>query len=119
MNKKIAVLVGFLLLAGFAAAQISQPKTQKMKVPGRENAYLYMTERYRSDSWAEFYFVYEENKNTYKEAETEKIMYEFFANYKRDNGYSAFESEDLQGTAVGDKTTTMKKRVVFKHVNKR
>ncbi len=46
-------------------------------------------------------------------------MYEFFSNYKRDNAFSSVEVEDLRGATVGKNTTTMEKRVIFRHVNKR
>ena len=119
MNKKILALCAFMLLAVVLSAQTVQPKKQKIKVEGRANASLYMTEVYKTDNWAEYYFVYEENKNTFDENEAEKIMYEFFSNYKRDNAFSSVEVEDLKGATIGKTTTTMEKRVIFRHVNKR
>jgi len=119
MNKKILALCAFMLLAVVLSAQTVQPKKQKIKVEGRANASLYMTEVYKTDNWAEYYFVYEENKNTFDENEAEKIMYEFFSNYKRDNAFSSVEVEDLKGASIGKTTTTMEKRVIFRHVNKR
>ena len=96
-----------------------QPKKQKIKVEGRENAFLYMTEIYKTDNWAEYYCVYEEDKKTFDESAAEKVMYEFFSNYKRDNAFSSVEVEDLKGVTIGKTTTTMEKRVIFRHVNKR
>ena len=119
MNKKILALCAFMLLAVVLTAQTVQPKKQKIKVEGRENASLYLTEIYKTDNWAEYYCVYEENKNTFNEDEAEKGMYEFFSNYKRDNAFSSVEVEDLKGVTIGKTTTTMEKRVVFRHVNKR
>ena len=119
MNKKIFALCAFVLLAVALSAQTVQPKKQKIKVEGRQNASLYMTEVYKTDNWAEYYFVYEEDKNTFDENEAEKIMYEFFSNYKRDNAFSSVEVEDLKGATTGKTTTMMEKRVIFRHVNKR
>ena len=119
MNKKILALCAFMLLAVVLTAQTVQSKKQKIKVDGRENAFLYLTEIYKTDNWAEYYCVYEENKNTFNEDEAEKVMYEFFSNYKRDNAFSSVEVEDLKGVTIGKTTTTMEKRVVFRHVNKR
>ena len=119
MNKKIPALCAFMLLAVVLSAQTVQPKKQKIKVEGRANASLYMTEIYKTDNWAEYYCVYEEDKNTFDENEAEKVMYEFFSNYKRDNAFSSVEVEDLKGATTGQKTTTMEKRVIFRHVNKR
>ena len=119
MNKKILALCAFMLLAVVLTAQTVQPKKQKIKVEGRENASLYLTEIYKTDNCAEYYCVYEENKNTFNEDEAEKVMYEFFSNYKRDNAFSSVEVEDLKGVTIGKTTTTMEKRVVFRHVNKR
>ena len=119
MNKKILALCAFMLLAVVLTAQTVQSKKQKIKVDGRENAFLYLTEIYKTDNWAEYYCLYEENKNTFDENEAEKVMYEFFSNYKRDNAFSSVEVEDLKGTTIGKTTTTMEKRVIFRNVNKR
>lgn len=119
MNKKILALCTFMMLAVVLSAQTVQAKKQKIQVEGRANAALYMTEIYKTDNWAEYYFVYEEDKNTFDENEAEKIMYEFFSNLKRDKAYSSLEVEDLKGATTGKKTTTIEKRVVFRHVNKR
>lgn len=119
MNKKILALCTCMLLAVFLAAQAAQPKKQIVKIEGRPNATLAMTEIYKTNNWAEYYFIYEEDKNTFDENEAEKIMYEFFSNYKRDNAFSSVEVEDLKGATIGKKTTTMEKRVIFRHVNKR
>ena len=55
MNKKILALCAFMLLAVVLSAQTVQPKKQKIKVEGRANASLYMTEVYKTDNWAEYY----------------------------------------------------------------
>ena len=119
MNKKILALCTFMLLAAIMTAQAAQPKREKIKVEGRDTAYIYMTEIYKTDNWAEYYCVYEEDKNTFDENEAEKVMYEFFSNYKRDKGFSSVEVEDLKGASIGKTMTTMEKRVIFRHVNKR
>ena len=119
MNKKILALCAFMLFVVVLTAQSMQPKKQKIKVEGRENAFLYMTEIYKTDNWAEYYCVYEEDKKTFDESIAEKVMYEFFSNYKRDNAFSSVEVEDLKGVTIGKTTTTMEKRVIFRHVNKR
>lgn len=99
-------------------AQIPKPKTEKFPVKGKSTAFIYMTEIYKSEYWAEFYCTYEEDKNTYNEADTEKILYEFISNYKRDHNFSRVEIEDLKGTTVGDKKTTMQKRIIFRQLKK-
>ena len=119
MNKKILALCAFMLLAVIVSAQTVQPKKEKFKVDGRDKAYIYLTEIYKTDNWAEYYCVYEEDKNSFNESEAEKAMYEFFSNYKRDNLFSSVEVEDLKGALVGKTTTTMQKRIIFRHVNKR
>ena len=119
MNKKILALCAFMLLAVVVSAQTVQPKKEKIKVDGRDKAYIYLTEIYKTDNWAEYYCVYEEDKNSFNESEAEKAMYEFFSNYKRDNLFSSVEVEDLKGALVGKTTTTMQKRIIFRHVNKR
>ena len=119
MNKKILALCAFMLLAVVLSAQTVQTKKQKIKVEGRANASLYLTEIYKTDNWAEYYCVYEEDKKTFDESAAEKVMYEFFSNYKRDNAFSSVEVEDLKGVTIGKTMTTMEKRVIFRHVNKR
>ena len=119
MKKNIVIFSIFALVAFCATAQAVKPKTEKFPVEGRSTAFLYMTELYKSDNWAEYYCTYEEDKNLFDEAATEKIFYEFFSNYKRDHGYSSVEVEDLKGVTVGAKTTTMVKRIIFRHVNRR
>ena len=119
MNKKILALCAFMLLAVIVSAQTVQPKKEKFKVDGRDKAYIYLTEIYKTDNWAEYYCVYEEDKNSFNENDAEKAMYEFFSNYKRDNLFSSVEVEDLKGALVGKTTTTMQKRIIFRHVNKR
>ena len=119
MNKKILALCAFMLLAVIVSAQTVQPKKEKFKVDGRDKAYIYLTEIYKTDNWAEYYCVYEEDKKTFDEDAAEKAMYEFFSNYKREHAFSSVEVEDLKGVTVGKSTTTMEKRIIFRHVNKR
>lgn len=119
MHKRILALCACMLLALALSAQAAQPKKQTIKIEGRANAALSMTEIYKTENWAEYYFVYEEDKNTFDENEAEKIMYEFFSNYKRDHAFSSVEVEDLKGATTGKKTTVLEKRVIFRHVNRR
>jgi len=84
MNKKILALCAFMLLAVVLSAQTVQTKKQKIKVEGRANASLYLTEIYKTDNWAEYYCVYEEDKNTFDENEAEKVMYEKFLKQYKD-----------------------------------
>ncbi len=120
MMKKYISIFSLLVLVTFcAAAQSVKPKTEKIPVESRQNAFLHLTELYKTDNWAEYYCTYEEAKKTFNEDIAEKIMYEFFSNYKRKNGYSSVEVEDVKGLTIGSKTTTIEKRIVFRHVNKR
>jgi len=121
MNKKIIALCVCMLLAVAVSAQTAQTKAkkEKFKVEGRENAAIIMTEIYKTDNWAEYYCVYEEDKNTFDEAAAEKAMYEFFSNYKREHSFSSVEVEDLKGAAIGKTKTTIEKRIIFRHVNRR
>lgn len=119
MNKKILAFCTCLLLAVVVSAQTSQPKKEKFDVEGRTNAHIFMTEIYKTENWAEFYCVYEEDKNTFKENEAEKAVYEFLSNYKRKYVFSSVEVEDLKGVTIGKTVTTMEKRVIFRNVNKR
>ena len=102
----------------FLVAQASQPKVTEFKVAGRKNAVIKMKEIYKNEYWIEFYLVYEEPNKTYDEKETEKVIYEFLSNYKRDNVYARVEIEDLKGTSIGKTITTMEKRVIFRHLRK-
>lgn len=108
-------LVGVSLFAQEGATKLT---TVEYKVEGRKNAVIKMTETYRNEYWVEFYLVYEESNKTYDEAETEKAIYEFLSNYKRDNVYARVEIEDLKGTTIGKSKTTMQKRVLFRHLKK-
>lgn len=119
MKKRFFCISIFAVLTALCVfANIPQPKTEKFKAEGKSNAFIYMTEIYRSEYWAEFYCTYEEDKNTYDEAETEKILYEFISNYKRDHKFSRVEIEDLKGSSEGEKTITMQKRIIFRQIRK-
>ena len=119
MNKKIAALCVCLLLAAFVSAQAAKPKTEKFPVEGHSTAFILMSEVYKTDNWLEAYLTYEEDSNLYNENDAEKALSEFISNYKRDHVYSTVEIDDLKGTTVGKKTTSMQKRVTFRNVNRR
>lgn len=121
MKKNVCVAImasmfAFLTVSLFSEAM--QPKVVEYKVESRKGATIKMKEIYSNEFWVEFYLVYEESKKTYNEAETEKAIYEFLSNYKRDNVYARVEIEDLKGTSIGKMTTTMEKRVIFRHLKK-
>ena len=87
-------------------------------ISNRKNAIIKMTEIYKNEYWVEFYLVYEESNKTFDEAATEKAIYEFLSNYKRDNVFARVEIEDLKAAAIGSKNTTVEKRVIFRHLRK-
>ncbi len=118
--KKTCLAILAMLVVGFSlfAQEGGQPQTVQYKIESRKGATIKMTETYRNEYWVEFYLVYEEPSKTYDEKETEKIIYEFLSNYKRDNVYARVEIEDLKGTSIGAKVTTMQKRVIFRHLRK-
>ena len=121
MKKRLCLaLMAMFICASFSflTAQATQPKTLEFKVPSKKGAVIKMREIYKNEYWVEFYLVYEEANKTYDEKETEKIIYEFLSNYKRDNVYARVEIEDLKGTSIGKTTTTMEKRVIFRHLRK-
>ena len=114
----LAILAMFVTSFSLFAQGVTQPKAIEYKVESRKGAVIKMTETYRNEYWVEFYLVYEEPSKTYNEAETEKVIYEFLSNYKRDNVFARVEIEDLKGTSIGAKVTTMQKRVIFRHLRK-
>lgn len=122
MKKKVcvAMMASVFAFLSFASvfADVEQPKTVEYPVPGKKNAKIKMKEIYKNEFWIEFYLVYEEANKTYDEKETEKAIYEFLSNYKRDNVYARVEIEDLKGTSIGKTITTMEKRVIFRHLRK-
>ena len=119
-NVFFAMLVSMFALASFFSvfAEAAQPKTVEYTVTNRKDAKIKMKEIYRNDFWIEFYLVYEEPNKSYDEKETEKAIYEFLSNFKRDNVYARVEIEDLKGTSIGKTMTTMEKRVIFRHLKK-
>ena len=119
-NVFFAMLVSMFALASFFSvfAEAAQPKTVEYTVANRKDAKIKMKEIYRNDFWIEFYLVYEEPNKSYDEKETEKAIYEFLSNFKRDNVYARVEIEDLKGTSIGKTMTTMEKRVIFRHLKK-
>lgn len=119
-NVCVAMMVSVFAFLSFASvfADAVQPKTVEYTVANRKSAKIKMKEIYRNEFWIEFYLVYEEPNKTYDEKETEKAIYEFLSNFKRDNVYARVEIEDLKGTSIGKTVTTMEKRVIFRHLKK-
>ena len=119
-NVCVAMMVSVFAFLSFASvfADAVQPKTVEYTVANRKSAKIKMKEIYRNEFWIEFYLVYEEPNKTYDEKETEKAIYEFLSNFKRDNVYAHVEIEDLKGTSIGKTVTTMEKRVIFRHLKK-
>lgn len=119
-NVFVAMMVSMFALFSFVSvfADATQIKPVEYTVAGRKTAKITMKEIYRNDYWVEFYLVYEEPNKTYDEKETEKAIYEFLSNYKRDNVYARVEIEDLKGTSIGKTTSKMEKRVIFRHLKK-
>jgi hypothetical protein len=117
-NLCVAIMAMFALVSLSLFAETTQPKAVEYPVQGRKNAVIKMTEIYKNEYWVEFYLVYEESNKTFDEAATEKAVYEFLSNYKRDNVFARVEIEDLKAAAVGSKTTTVEKRVIFRHLRK-
>lgn len=120
MKKKIFIPVIMVLFSVFvfASNNIIQPKTTKYEIENRASATIYMTEIYSSEYWTEIYLTYEEDNNSYDEAIAEGIIYEFISKYKIDNKFSMVEVEDLAARKVGEKTTTVLKRLIFRQVRK-
>lgn len=121
MKKKFFAIsiMALLALAVFAqnAANVTT-KTQKIEVKDRPSAVMYLTKMDVPglENQVEFYLTYEENNDTYNEADCEKFIMEFIAEYKRTNVFSKFEVEDLKATSVGKTKTTVVKRVIFRKV---
>ena len=121
MKKKFFAIsiMALLALAVFAqnAANVTT-KTQKIEVKDRPSAVMYLTKMDVPglENQVEFYLTYEENNDTYNEADCEKIIMEFIAEYKRTNVFSKFEVEDLKAASVGKTKTTVVKRVIFRKV---
>ncbi|EGC76994.1 hypothetical protein [Treponema denticola] len=121
MKKKFFAIsiMALLALAVFAqnAANVTT-KTQKIEVKDRPSAVMYLTKMDVPglENQVEFYLTYEENNDTYNEADCEKFIMEFIAEYKRTNVFSKFEVEDLKAASVGKTKTTVVKRVIFRKV---
>ena len=121
MKKKFFAIsiMALLALAVFAqnAANVTT-KTQKIEVKDRPSAVMYLTKMDVPglENQVEFYLTYEENNDTYNEADCEKIIMEFIAEYKRTNVFSRFEVEDLKAASIGKTKTTVVKRVIFRKV---
>lgn len=120
MKKKIIAFCFVVLLTAVSIFAVSEvkPKTTKHTINSKTSAVIYMTEIYSGEAWSEFYLVYEEDNNTYDEAEAEKIIYEFVSNYKVEKKFSRVEIEDLKDAAKGKKTTKIEKRIIFRQVRK-
>ena len=112
-------IMALLALAVFAenAANVTT-KTQKIEVKDRPSAVMYLTKMDVPglENQVEFYLTYEENNDTYNEADCEKFIMEFIAEYKRTNVFSKFEVEDLKAASIGKTKTTVLKRVIFRKV---
>ncbi|EMB27973.1 hypothetical protein HMPREF9727_01902 [Treponema denticola MYR-T] len=121
MKKKFFAIsiMALLALAVFAqnAANVTT-KTQKIEVKDRPSAVMYLTKMDVPglENQVEFYLTYEENNDTYNEADCEKFIMEFIAEYKRTNVFSKFEVEDLKAASIGKTKTTVVKRVIFRKV---
>ncbi|MGP1414414.1 MAG: hypothetical protein ACTTJ6_00575 [Treponema sp.] len=120
MRKNLCVAIGAMiaLVSLSLFAQTVKPKTTEYPVQGRKDAVIKMTEIYKNEYWVEFYLVYEEPTRTFDEAATEKAIYEFLSNYKRDNVFARVEIEDLKAATTGAKNTTVEKRVIFRNLRK-
>ncbi|MGP1438113.1 MAG: hypothetical protein ACTTKH_03475 [Treponema sp.] len=113
----VAIVAMFALVSFSLFAEVS-PKTTEYPVQGRKNAVIKMTEIYKNEYWVEFYLVYEEPNRSFDETSTEKAIYEFLSNYKRDNVFARVEIEDLKAASIGAKNTTVEKRVIFRNLRK-
>lgn len=118
MKKLFSFLVLSFALVSFVYAALPQTTTEKIAVEGRKDAFIYITQIYSSEYWAEFFIVYEEPTSTFNEAETEKILYEFISNYKVEKQFSRVEVEDLEAARQTDKMTRVTKRVIFRQLRK-
>ncbi len=122
MKKKIFIAIMLVAsFAVFAANGIIQPKTTKYRVKAEgRTVYIYMTEIYSSEYWAEVYMDYEEEEDTYDEAVATKIIYEFISKYKVEHKFSIVEIEDLKGPSEGEKDgkIIVKKRLIFRQIRK-
>jgi len=121
MKKKFFALsiMALLALAVFAenAANVTT-KTEKIELKDRPTAVIYWTKMDVPglENQVEFYLTYEESNDTYNEADCEKFIMEFIAEYKRINVFSKFEVEDLKAASIGKTKTTVVKRVIFRKV---
>ncbi len=120
MKKKIFIAILLLSALAVFGHNIIQPKTTKYKVKaeGGKVVFIYMTEIYSTEHWKEVYMTYEEDNDTYDEAVANKIIYEFITKYKLDNKFSKVDTEDLKEATVGEKNTTIEKRLVFRQIRK-
>ncbi|UTC65856.1 MULTISPECIES: hypothetical protein [unclassified Treponema] len=121
MKKRIFALsiMALLVLAVFAEnPALVKPKTEKIEIKERPTAVIYWTKMDVPglENQLEFYLTYEESNDTYNEADCEKFIMEFIAEYKRINVFSKFEVEDLKAAAIGKTKTTVLKRVIFRKV---
>ncbi|MEL3908895.1 MAG: hypothetical protein P1P64_07820 [Treponemataceae bacterium] len=116
--KKFSLSVLFSLILAFGLFAVTEVTTEKIAVEGHKDAYIYVTQIYASEYWSEFYIVYEEPSNTFDETETEKILYEFFSNYKVEKKFSRVEVEDLEAPRQTEEITRVTKRVIFRQVRK-
>lgn len=115
---RLSLIVFFALFAGASLFAAPETTTDKIAVEGRQDAFIYVTQIYSSEYWAEFFVVYEEKTTTFDEAETEKILYEFISKYKVDKKFSRVEVEDLEAARQTDDITRVTKRVIFRQIRK-
>lgn len=114
----LAICIAALLTVSLFAIKDVKPKTTKYPVPSKPSAAIYLTEIYAAEYWTEIYLTYEENSNSYSEADAEKIIHEFISKYKVENKFSLVEVEDLKAASTGKTTTTVLKRLIFRQVRK-
>ncbi|UTC74077.1 hypothetical protein E4O03_07380 [Treponema sp. OMZ 792] len=119
MKKKFFAIsiMALLVLAVFAEnPALVKPKTEKIEIKARPTALIYWTKMDVPglENQVEFYLTYEEDNDTYNEADCEKFIMEFIAEYKRINVFSKFEVEDLKAASIGKTKTTVLKRVIFR-----
>lgn len=119
-KKKLITLavVSMVACMSVLTAQTAQAKTTTYPVEGSKTATIKVTTIYSTHNFEELYILYEENTEVYDDAEAERILYEFIAEYKREHKFSRFSVEDLKAQSSTKKKTTMLKRVVFEQVNK-
>ncbi len=122
MKKKIFIAI--MLVSAFAlfGNNIIKPKVKTFKCTAKDGLvyYIYVTETYSSEYWAEAYLVYEDNIDLYDEAEANKHIYEFISWYKHQRKFSRISVEDLKDATEGDKDgkIIIQKRLILENIRK-